>query len=144
MGCSCSLENDLLRNTQNSFGSSRPVLDSSSCGLRPFPCVHSSYLRQNLEGPAPFLTQAEHEKSKRQHSVQLPEIPQKRNEHQHIFFEHAKPHVHNNVYETCHKRMTYNLCSCSEQEDNRTIFVIRFSLCSRKQGLCLLLPSNSN
>ena len=42
---------------------------TSWCGLKPVPCVKGSYLRLDLKGPAPFLTQAEHEKSKRQHLV---------------------------------------------------------------------------
>ena len=57
-------------------------------------------------------------------TVQRPEIPQNLNEHLHILVQHAKPHVQNNVYETCHERMTYNLSSCSAPEGNRTIFVI--------------------
>ena len=39
MSCLRFLESDLLSNTQNSFGTSRSVLDKSCFGLRPFPCV---------------------------------------------------------------------------------------------------------
>ena len=51
-------------------------------------------------------------------------IRQKLNEHLHILFQQAKPHVQNNVYETCDERMTYNLCSCSAPEGKRKICVI--------------------
>ena len=70
VGCLRSLESDLLRNAQNSCGSSRSVLDPSWFGLRAFPCVKGSYFRLDFKGPAPSLRQAEHEKSRRQHTVQ--------------------------------------------------------------------------
>ena len=44
------------------FGTSRSVLDPSWFGLRPFPCVKGTHLRLGFKGPAPSLTQAEHEK----------------------------------------------------------------------------------
>ena len=50
------------------FGTSRSVLDPSWFGLRPFPCVKGSYLRLDFKGPAPSLTQAEHEKFRTQHT----------------------------------------------------------------------------
>ena len=67
VGCSCSLESDLLRDTPSSFGLSRTVPDPSWFGLRPFPYVKGLYLRLYFEGPAPSLTKTEH-KSRRQHT----------------------------------------------------------------------------
>ena len=46
VGCLRTLESDLLRNTKNSFGTSRSVLDPSWFGLRRFPCVKDSYLHE--------------------------------------------------------------------------------------------------
>ena len=46
VGCLRSLQSGLLRNTQNSFGTSRSVLDPSWFGWRPFPCVKGSYLHE--------------------------------------------------------------------------------------------------
>ena len=43
-------------------------------------------------------------------SVYLPEILQ--NEHLHILVQRAKPHVQI-MSESCHERMSYNLCSCN-------------------------------
>ena len=45
------------------FSTSRSVLDPSWCELRPLLCVKGSYLRLDFKGPAPSLTQAEHEKN---------------------------------------------------------------------------------
>ena len=47
---------------------SRSVLDLSWFGLRPVPCVKGSYLRLDFKGPAPSLTQAQHEKFRKQHT----------------------------------------------------------------------------
>ena len=46
VGCLRTLESGFFRNTQNSFGTSRSVLDKSWFGLRPFSCVKGSYLHE--------------------------------------------------------------------------------------------------
>ena len=172
MGCLRSLERGWLRNTQNSIGTSRSVLDPSWFGLRPIPlrqglpdtsgtrkiqkamsmhdstanhaCWDFNYnllLNKNnvsnftCRPSSRFTLRPSHPRNvqkcghfpcclRESISVQLPEIRRKLNEHLHILFQHAKPHVQNNVYETCHERLTYNLCSCNAPEGNRTIFVI--------------------
>ena len=48
------------------IGTSRSALDPSWFGLRPYPCAKGSYLRLDFKIPAPALTQAEHEKFRRQ------------------------------------------------------------------------------
>ena len=63
VGCVRSLESDLLRKT-----TSRSVPDKSWLGLRPFPYVKGSYFRLDFKSPTPSLTQADHERSRRQHT----------------------------------------------------------------------------
>ena len=70
----------MFRNIQNSSSTSRSVLDPSWFGLRPFPCVKGSYLRLKLQRPVHPMTQAEHEKFRRQqaHTIQqqtIQELP---------------------------------------------------------------------
>ena len=71
MGCLRSLESDLLRNTQNSFGTPRLALDPSWFGLRPSPRVKGSFLRLDFKNHALSLTQAEHGKFRRQQAYTI-------------------------------------------------------------------------